>query len=209
MLVCQWQNFGTNDGSGSSGSLAVSQFRLLLRVRYAAFGGRTALAELAFRLRLSRRPKIKITPTATPNIANGITKPIAYPSSNRIPPITRKTPAITVTAKAIIVSGFKSPWANTASKGTNTMSKTPISRRASPDNSEMLRNYFPSDILHCSGESAKDAFSNGLLFYTIVNLGNILTRSQLADPCGCIRRHFNCQTLGRFRSKSSQFGSLD
>jgi transglutaminase-like putative cysteine protease len=70
-----------SDRSGCNGSLVVSQLWLFLRVDYAAFRGRTApvLAALFLREFLSRNPQMKIATTATPNIANGITKPITYP----------------------------------------------------------------------------------------------------------------------------------
>lgn len=72
--------------SGYGGSLAMRQFRLfLLLVRYAAFGGRGLPAEDCL-IRSSNESRSLIAqttraPTAIPNVANGMNKPICLPPS--------------------------------------------------------------------------------------------------------------------------------
>ena len=64
--------------SGSNGSLAVSQLRLVLLARYAAFRGRTSTYPPWFALyfRFARKPHTSKVPTVIANVANGIRKPI-------------------------------------------------------------------------------------------------------------------------------------
>jgi hypothetical protein len=62
------------DMSESNGSLAASQFWLLLRVRYAALRGWAARSRAA--LFFARKPQARRIPTETPKAANGITKPM-------------------------------------------------------------------------------------------------------------------------------------
>jgi hypothetical protein len=62
---------------------------------------------------------------------------------------------IVTNAKATIVSGLNSPWAKTASNGTNTTRRIPISRSESPANSEMLRKHYFSASCIAVGRAQK------------------------------------------------------